>query len=63
METVVRLASSVLNKTSSEFKERLQVSFKKFRTVINKADLGNVAEERRRIEELETLDEGEIEEI
>jgi len=31
--------------------------------LINKADLGNINEERKRIDDLAILDEGEIEEI
>ena len=61
LEAILQLTSNPLNKTSTEFNEKLHTQLKTFRKVISKFDLGDIQQERKWVTELELLDEQDIE--
>ena len=63
LDALVSLASSKLNSTSERFQSQLRRQLSKFGKVLQKVDLGDVKEERKRVDEIALLDEGEIEEV
>jgi len=59
----VSLATSKLNSTSERFQQQLKSELRKFGKVLSRVNLGEVKAERRRVDALAVLDEGDIEEI
>ena len=57
------LATSKLNSTSERFQQQLKSELRKFGKVLSRVNLGEVKAERRRVDALAVLDEGDIEEI
>ena len=57
------LANSNLNSTTERFQVQLRRQLAKFGKVLQKVDLGDVKEERKRVDEIALLDEGEIDEV
>ena len=57
------LATSKLNSTTERFQQQLKNELRKFGQVLSKVNLGEVKEERKRVDALAVLDEGDIEEI
>ena len=54
------LATSKLNSTTERFQSQLRQQLKKFDKMLQKVDLGDVKAEKKRVDELAILDEGEI---
>ena len=63
LDALVSLASSKLNSTSERFQSQMRRQLSKFGKVLQKVDLGDVKEERKRVDEIALLDEGEIDEV
>jgi hypothetical protein len=63
LDALVSLASSKLNRTTERFQSQLRRQLSKFGKVLQRVDLGDVKEERKRVDEIALLDEGEIEEV
>jgi len=59
----VSLATSKLNSTTERFQSQLRQQLKKFDKMLQKIDLGDVKAEKKRVDELAILDEGEIQEV
>ena len=57
------LATSKLNSTTERFQSQLRQQLKKFDKMLQKIDLGDVKAEKKRVDELAILDEGEIQEV
>ena len=57
------LATSKLNSTTERFQSQLRQQLKKFDKMLQKVDLGDVKAEKKRVDELAILDEGEIQEV
>jgi len=59
----VSLATSKLNSTTERFQSQLRQQLKRFDKMLQKVDLGDVKAEKKRVDELAILDEGEIQEV